>query len=168
MPSNSISRYMLVQEFLERSARRFPGKEALVAGDTRLTYEALDQMANRFAHALLESGVEYGDRVAVLMDNTAEAVVSMWGALKAGATFLIINPTTKTRKVTYILNNCRAAALAIQQTKLRTAGEAISDTPSLKSVFVVGKKTPSDDAAAGSSHHFVPWTEAVWRTLKTA
>jgi len=154
---------MLVQDFLEISARRFAGKEALIAGDTRLTYEALNQEANRFAHALLQNGVEYGDRVAVLMDNTSEAIISMWGALKAGATFLIINPTTKTRKVSYILNNCRATALATQHTKLRTAGEAIANTPSLKSVFLAGKKKAPDNPAADSSPVLLPWSETVDR-----
>jgi amino acid adenylation domain-containing protein len=154
---------MLVQEFLEISASRYPHKEALIAGDTRLTYEALDGQANQFAHALLDNGVQYGDRVAVLMDNTAEAVVSVWGALKAGATFLVINPTTKARKVTYILNNCRATALAIQQTKLRAAGDAIANTPSLKSVFVVGKDNEPSGPAAGASPAFLPWAETVAR-----
>jgi amino acid adenylation domain-containing protein len=152
---------MLVQTFLEKSARRFPGKEALVAGDSRLTYQQLDQAANRFAHTLLHNGVEYGDRVAVLMDNTAEAVISIWGTLKAGATFLVINPTTKTRKIAYILNNCRATALATQDTKLRTAGEAISEAASLKSVIVAGKKQLPDTLAEQSSPAYLSWKDAV-------
>jgi long-chain acyl-CoA synthetase len=152
---------MLVHSFLEDSAKRFPGKEALVTGQSRLTYEALDQAANRFAHALLQSGVEYGDRVAVLMDNTAEAVISMWGALKAGATFLVINPTTKSRKVAYILNNCRATAIAVQASKLRTAGDALSRTPSLKSAIVTGKQPPAGLPAGSSALSYVHWNEAV-------
>ncbi|MGD8415116.1 MAG: AMP-binding protein [Candidatus Latescibacterota bacterium] len=152
---------MLVHNFIERSARRFPDKEALVAGDKRLTWAELDQAANRFAHALLNSGVEYGDRVAVLMDNTAEAITSIWGILKAGGTFLVINPTTKTRKVSYILNNCRASAIAIQDTRLKTAGEAIVDSPSLKSVFVTGNKPVPEKLASASRPAFSRWDAAV-------
>jgi amino acid adenylation domain-containing protein len=152
---------MLVQEFLERSANRFPDKEALIAGQTRLTYDELNRRANQFANALRQGGVEYGDRVAVLMDNTAEAVISIWGILRAGATFLVINPTTKTRKIAYILNNCRATGLAMQGTKLRTAGEAIAEAPSLKAVFVAGKKGIPLSKPAGSSAQFLPWSESV-------
>jgi len=152
---------MLVQTFLEKSAKRFPGKEALVAGDSRLTYQELDEAANRFAHTLLQNGVEYGDRVAVLMDNTAEAVISIWGTLKAGATFLVINPTTKTRKIAYILNNCRATALTTQDTKLKTAGEAISEASSLKSVIVAGKKKLPDNLAEQSSPAYLSWKDTV-------
>ncbi len=94
---------MLVHEFLERSAGRFPDKEALAAGDVRLTYRDrdLDAAANRLACALRESGVEYGDRVAILMDNILETVISIWGILRMGAIFLVINPTTRSRKISY-------------------------------------------------------------------
>jgi amino acid adenylation domain-containing protein len=152
---------MLLHEFLERSARRFPEKEALVAGDVRLTYRELDAAANRFAHALQKSGVDYSDRVAILMDNSAEAVVSIWGALKSGATFLVINPTTKTRKIAYILNNCRASALATHSSKLRLVGSAIAQTPSLRAVLLAGKKPPDKSDSPGSLPPFYSWTEFV-------
>ena len=92
---------MLVHKFLEISAGRFPDKEALVVGDVRLTYRDLDAAANRLARALRESDVEYGDRVAILMDNIPETVISIWGILRMGAIFLVINPTTKSRKISY-------------------------------------------------------------------
>ena len=102
---------MLLQEFLEASAERLPDKEALVAGSSRLTFREIDVAANRLAHALRECGVAYGDRVAVLMDNSPEAIVSIWGILKADAVFLMINPTTKREKIRYILENHRILVL---------------------------------------------------------
>lgn len=138
---------MLVNEFLENSANRLPDKEALVSGDVRLTYRELNAAANRVARALKESGVEYCDRVAILLDNGPEAVISIWGILKAGATFLVINPTTKTHKITYILNNCRASALITSGARLKVASDAIAQTPSLKAVFV----TPKAQADANES-----------------
>jgi amino acid adenylation domain-containing protein len=133
---------MLVHHFLENSARRYPGKTALVAGRNRLTYRELDNAANRVARTLRDNGVDYGDRVAVLMDNTAESAVAIWGILKAGAVFLVINPTTKARKVEYILNNCRAAALITHRAKLRVALPCIEATPSLRLVVAAGGEVP--------------------------
>ena len=152
---------MLVQEFLERSARRLPDKEALVAGDVRLTYRELDESANRLAHALHAAGVSYGDRVAVLMDNTAEAIVSIWAILKAGGTFLVVNPSTKTRKVAFILNDCRATALVTHTSKLRWIEDAIADVPTLSSVFVAGVKDPATLAERGDKPPFLPWRESL-------
>ena len=108
---------MLVGEFLEQSARRLPGKTALVCDGRRVTYAALDTQANGLAHALLEAGVSRGDRVAVFLENSVEAVVALFGALKAGAVFVMINPTTKADKVAYIANNCRAAAVAARDAR---------------------------------------------------
>ena len=75
---------MQVEEFLECSAARFPDKLALIAGSRRVTYRDLDCQANRLAYSLVELGVRRGDRVAIWMDNSVEAVVALFASLKAG------------------------------------------------------------------------------------
>ncbi len=102
---------MQLEAFLENSARRFPDKTALVCADQRLTYAQIEQQCNRLAHGLLAQGVQRGDRVAVYLENSVEAVLSIFAILKAGAVFMMINPTTKVDKVTYVLNNSSARAL---------------------------------------------------------
>ena len=83
---------MLIQEFLERSTERLPDKTALVAGADRYTYKAINVAANKLAHGLNESGVAYGDRIVVYLDNSAETVISIFGILKADAVFVVVNP----------------------------------------------------------------------------
>lgn len=102
---------MLVQQFLEISATRLPGKVALVCRGRRFTYRQIDEMANRLAHAMISSGLERSDRVVILLKNSVEAVVAIFATLKANATFVVINSTTKQEKLTFILNNCRAKVL---------------------------------------------------------
>src|SRR5437879_6282518 len=101
----------LLYDYLTGSAARLPDKVALVAQGHRLTYAELDARANALARTLAARGVERGDRVLVFADNTVEAVVSFWAALKANAVATPINPLTKTDKLEYLLNDCRAAAL---------------------------------------------------------
>jgi len=141
---------MLVQEFLERSAARLPEKEALIAGAQRITYAGLDASANRLACALRGLGVRYGDRVAVLLDNSSETVVSIFGILKADAVFLVVNPTTKTNKIEYILNNCRSTVLVTHAAKWRSVEQAASAVPSLKAVVLVGKDPRGANAGAAA------------------
>lgn len=131
---------MQVEEFLESSARSLPGKTALVCGDRRLTYLEIDEHCNRLAHALIAEGVQPGDRVAVYLENSVEAVLSVFGVLKAGAVFLVVNPTTKTDKLLYILNDCRAVALVTDARKLDGMGETWANAPHLKTVFVAGSR----------------------------
>jgi len=102
---------MLVDDFLTDSARRMPGKVALACDGTRLTYREIDELANKMANALIDAGVQRGDRVAVYLDNCVETVISIFGILKAGAVFLVINRTAKAEKLKFILNNCRAKGL---------------------------------------------------------
>ena len=101
----------LLDSFLEQSARRCPDKAALVAGSERLTFAELEAQANRLAHALRSLGVRRGDRVAIHLGNSADAVVSLFAVMKAGAVFTMINPTTKPAKLRFILDDCRARAL---------------------------------------------------------
>lgn len=154
---------MLVHEFLERSAARLPEKEALIAGAKRITYAELDASANRLARALRGLGVEYGDRVAVLLDNSSETVVSIFGILKADAVFLVVNPTTKTDKIRYILNNCRATALVTHAAKWRSVERAVSEVPSLEAVMLVGKdlRGGGGDAPARFGGAVVAWDDAL-------
>ena len=111
-------REILVQQFLERSTERTPEKIALVHGKDRLSYAQMDSYANRVASALRDNGVRRGDRVGIFMDNSVEAALSLFGVLKADAAFVMINPTTKSDKVEFILNNCAATAIMTQGQRL--------------------------------------------------
>jgi long-chain acyl-CoA synthetase len=102
---------MLVHHFLERSARRTPHKTALICGEQRLSFAQVDEAANRLANALLTEGVKRGDRVAIYMDNAVEVAVAVFGILKAGAVFSVINSTTKTDELAYLMRDERPAAL---------------------------------------------------------
>lgn len=106
--------HTLVNNFLEYSAERLPDKVALIHQDKRLTYAEIEEMANRLALVLIDAGIERGDRVAIFMDNSIEAVLSLFAILKVGAVFMMINHTTKTRKLEYIMNNSRAKAMLTQ------------------------------------------------------
>ena len=131
---------MLIQEFLERSCNASPDKTALIAGERRLAYHEIDSSANSLAHALREAGVAYGDRVAVFLDNSPEAVISIFGILKADAAFVVLNPTIKADKLAYILNNCRTTALITHASRWEVAGAAAEKAPALKAVVIAGDR----------------------------
>lgn len=141
---------MLVHEFLARSAYRLPRKIALVCGGSRFTYAELDMMTNRLANALVQGGVQRGDRVGIHLPNSIEAVVGIFAVLKAGGTFVFINASTKREKVFHILNNCRAKALLMDARieKLQGLWEGV---PSLAYGVLCG---PRGDDAEGRFEHF--------------
>ncbi|MCB1342845.1 MAG: acyl--CoA ligase, partial [Pseudooceanicola sp.] len=73
-----------VVDMIRRAARQSPEKEALVCGDTRLTWAAFDARVNRVANALIARGLSKGDRIAVLGANSAPYAELFIGALRAG------------------------------------------------------------------------------------
>lgn len=129
---------MLVQDFLEHSAQRLPGKLCLVCDGQRLTYGQVDAMANRLAHALRAHGVQRGDRVAIFLPNSVEAVVSIFAVLKAGGVFTVVNHTTKEPKLGYILANCQASALITAGRHQAMAARLAAAVPSLHTVVLTG------------------------------
>jgi amino acid adenylation domain-containing protein len=141
---------MLVHEFLTRSASRFPQKVALVCGERRLTYAELAEMSDRLGNALAMGGVKRGDRVAIHLHNSIEAVVGIFAVLKAGGTFVPINASTKLEKLIYILNNCRARAL-LMDARSGGAPELFEAVPSLALGVLCG---PNGGSRPACLQHF--------------
>jgi long-chain acyl-CoA synthetase len=127
-----------VEHFLEDAARSRPDKIALVCAGRRLTYRDIDTAANRLARTLTASGVERGDRVAIHLENSVEAVVAVFAALKAGGVFVVINATTKADKLTFILNNCRATALIADGRHRTQLADVVDRTPHTRALVVTG------------------------------
>ncbi len=84
-----------IHHLLESSTEMFPEQVALIQDETRLTYREVNDRANRFAHALLRRGIRPGDRVALLMENSPEYVISYYGTLKTGAVIAPMNTDFK-------------------------------------------------------------------------
>ena len=146
---------MRVEDFLRASARRVPGKLALIAGKDRLTFIDIDLASDRLAATLAQKGVRRGDRVVVFMDNCAEAVIAIFATLKAGAVFSPVNASTKAEKLAYILNNSEAAALVTQHKLLAAAADALAEAPSVRVTIVADGQ--GEPALANAMH----WREAL-------
>lgn len=145
---------MLVQDFLQNSAERFPNKTALVCDGRRLTYAEIEAQANRLAHALIAHGVQRGDRVAVYLPNSVETVIGIFAILKAAGSFVVVNPTTKRDKLTFILNNCRATALLTADRNVSLAAEAHAAATSLKFTVLSGKRAAAAAAPKDTFYAF--------------
>jgi acyl-CoA synthetase (AMP-forming)/AMP-acid ligase II len=86
---------ILIHHFLERSANIFPDKVALIHEDTRATYSQVNSMADSLAHWLVNEGIKKGDRVAFILENSLEYVVTYYGILKAGAVAVSLSTDLK-------------------------------------------------------------------------
>jgi long-chain acyl-CoA synthetase len=97
-----------ITEYLFTTAQQRPDTEALVCSKRRLTYSALASRATSFAGYLVSHGLQKGDRVAIFLDNSVEAVVAIFGTLRAGGCIVVINPAAPPERVAFIIRNCEA------------------------------------------------------------
>ena len=105
----------LLHEGLARSARRWPDKPALIDARRTMSYAQLHCHANRLAHALLDAGVQPGERIAVLLDKGWEQAVAVYGALRAGAAYVPIDPAWPRQRITRLLASTEARHLVTRQ-----------------------------------------------------
>jgi amino acid adenylation domain-containing protein len=148
----------LLHDHLAASAARLPGKVALVCDGERLTYAEIEGRANALANALVRRGVVRGDRVLIFADNTAQAVVSFWAALKANAVACIVNSQTRVDKLAMMLADCRASALIADRRHAAVFTEAAARSPWLNAVVVAGGL---DEERAAGLRGVVAWDEAL-------
>jgi long-chain acyl-CoA synthetase len=111
-------------EDLRAAAARDPERQAVVTKERTLTYGELDGLANGFAARLRDSGVERGDRVAIVLPNCAEAAIAIYGVLRAGAAFSPVNATIKRDKLAHVLADSGAAAVVCDDERAQVVSEA--------------------------------------------
>ena len=95
---------------LEDTTEKYPDREAIVLGETRLTYAAVNGAANMVANLLASRGIGRGDKVALSCANLPYFSIVYFGILKAGASVVPLNVLLKGREVAYHLGDSDAKA----------------------------------------------------------
>ncbi|MFE7704844.1 class I adenylate-forming enzyme family protein [Streptomyces sp. NPDC057486] len=93
------------------SVARAPEHPALAYFDGRLSYRETDALSDSVAGHLAAQGLERGDRVAIMLQNSPQFVLALLGAWKAGATVVPLNPMYKSGEVGHVLKDAEVTAL---------------------------------------------------------
>src|SRR5205085_7170833 len=115
-----------------------PDREALVCGDRRLTYAALDERANRLAHHLAAAGIGPGDHVAAYLYNGCEFVETMLAAFKLRAAVVNVNYRYVATELEYVLRDSDAKAIVYDTRFTTTLAEVNANLPRLREHLAVG------------------------------
>jgi len=126
-----------VHRLLEASCDRTPDAVALEQAGQQWRYGELDRQANRVAASLLASGVQHGDRVALLLENGLDYVAGFYGILKAGACCVALNTLNKARTSALLLQDSGAVALITAAVQVRRdLPELVAAAPDLRTVII--------------------------------
>ena len=113
-------------DLLHRSAARYPGKLAVVAGDLRVSYAEFDAAVNRTAHALAGRGVAKGDRLALLSHNCWQYVLLVFAAARIGVVLVPVNFMLGAEEIAFILRHCGACGMVAEDGLAATADKALA------------------------------------------
>lgn len=121
-----------VSDFVANSTLRDPDRVALIEAQTgeRISYFVLDSRVSATAAALLESGLipsRSGDRVALLMGNSIEFVISYFGIVRAGLVPVPLNSGYTPREITEILEISEAKILLVSAEFAELGADSVSD-----------------------------------------
>lgn len=120
----------------EVSARRYPDKAFLVYYDTQVSFAAFHNEAGRIAGYLQqECGVQKGDRVLLLMQNSPQFIIGYYGILRANAVVVPLNPMNLTQELLRYAKDAGAATLLVSQ-ELYSRVEPLLKSGDLKHVIV--------------------------------
>lgn len=142
---------------IERTLARLPAKTAVEDVDRgRIwTFRDLDRQSARFAHALVGAGAQRGDRVAVQVEKSVEALCVYLACLRAGLVFLPMNPAYRAGEVGYMLANAEPAVFVCDPARTDELREA-AERAGVRRLFTLDAVGGGSlvDAAAGAPETF--------------
>ena len=128
-----------LQSYLKEAAEKHPEKSAIHFIGKELTYKELYDSSLKLANQLQKLGVKKGDRVAIMLANTPQAVISYYGALFAGAIVVQTNPLYVEREIEHQLNDSGAEIMICLDLVYPRVANVFKKT-NLKTVIVTGIK----------------------------
>ncbi len=100
-------------DFLERAARVWPDRPAIVYGNKRISWSEFRNRSCRLADGLRSAGITSGDTVSMLLPNIPEMLEAHYGVPMAGAVLNPINIRLQDREIAFVLEHCGAKALIV-------------------------------------------------------
>jgi benzoate-CoA ligase len=126
----------IAERFLDEPAQRHPERVAIAGEPHEVTYGQLAALANRAGNALLAQGVTRGDRVLILLPDSAGFVAAFFGAAKIGAIAVPVNPHARTADYVHYVENSKPRAAIVHSEALPEFLPASGERPQMPIVIV--------------------------------
>lgn len=123
-----VTQYASLVQFFDECTTRFADRVAYVSAGASMTYRTLARKVDAFASYLQSLGVKPGDRVAIMLPNTFQYPVALFGTLKAGAIVVNVNPLYTVRELAHQLKDSGAQTIVVFENFARTLQDALPET----------------------------------------
>lgn len=135
---------------LRETTERCPDRTAVIAGSARISYRELAGAVEATAAGLLARGIEPGERVALILPNCPQFVISWMACARLGAFAVPLNPILAAEEAAYILGDAGAQALITLDQLLPMASGAAKAAGCVKHVIVAGESVPEGAVSLGA------------------
>ncbi|WP_432407296.1 amino acid adenylation domain-containing protein [Wukongibacter sp. M2B1] len=105
---------MGIPELIEEQVKRIPNNTAVAYDGERITYQELNEKANRLALELRRKGIKQKEHVAVVTERSIDMIVRTLAVMKAGAVCVPVNPMYPVDRIYNMLKDCMAKAVLVQ------------------------------------------------------
>lgn len=139
-------------QLLRSSASAFPNRDALVVGETRLSYQMIHGMAQRFAGGLRELGVARGEHVALMLPNVPHFTIAYFGSHYAGNPVVPLNVLLRADEIAYHLEDSDAACLVVWEGFYEQARAAFDRVAGCRQL-IVARADRTDLSAPEGAHN---------------
>ncbi|GAB6261968.1 non-ribosomal peptide synthase/polyketide synthase [Photobacterium sp. R1] len=156
-PALNAASLCLTQRF-EDQVVQTPEAIALVCGEQRLTYAALNTEANRLAHVLIERGVQPESRVAICAERSPALIIGLLGILKAGGAYVPLDPAYSGDRLQYILEDAEPVLLLADEKGRTALGEIELLQLPLEQAFDGDSRNPEVTGLTPASLAYVIYT----------
>lgn len=127
-------------DMLEETAAKWRAETALIYFGARISYEQLNEQVSRMAAGLQAMGIRKGDRVALLMPNCPQFIISFFGALRAGAIVTSTSPIYTPREVANQWNDAGASVAVVERRLMPVVKSALPELKTIRHVIETGMR----------------------------
>lgn len=117
-----------LKELIEKTCARHAQRVAFVQMGAKLSYQQLDELSKGFAAWLQHEGFVKGDRIAIMLPNTLQYPIALFGALRAGLVVVNTNPLYTATELEYQLSDSGATAILVLENFAQVVQEVLPRT----------------------------------------
>jgi long-chain acyl-CoA synthetase len=132
----NLESYDSLVHLFEEACLKYKDKNAYMNYGSSLSFRALEEYSRAFAIYLQQLGLKQNDRVAIMLPNTLQYPIALFGILRAGCIVVNTNPLYTSDEVIHQMNDCKATAILVLANFASTLERSLPHIPSLKHIIV--------------------------------
>jgi long-chain acyl-CoA synthetase len=126
-------------DLIQKQTKALKNKKCLFFEDQVITYKEVNEKSNQIAAILKEKGIESGDRVGIMLENSPEFIFTFFAVTKCAAVAVPINIFLKEEEVAFILNDCQAKFLITSETFKNSVQNTKCKVNTIEELFTFSK-----------------------------